>query len=134
MIEAQKYDIDKIDELLCAVERILEFIDSQSSYQTIQYKNGLRIINLRRLVRYERYAKKYIFIFEDHEEEYSALLGKRVTKDNSLPGFFAVNRNDVINISFVSAVRDNRVYLSGESEYIYISRAKRRELEKKLYL
>ena len=63
MIEAQKYDIDKIDELLCAVERILEFIDSQSAYQTIQYKKGLRLINLRRLVRYERYAKKYIFIF-----------------------------------------------------------------------
>ncbi len=132
--EVLEYDTNNINDLMRALKRILGLIGFRNAFCGADYKNGKRYINYKSLIRYERYSKKYIFIFEDHEEEYSASFGRKLTEDNNLPGFFAVNRNDVVNLSYITRFKGNVIQVAGRQEKIIVSRDRRRELVKRFDL
>ena len=128
------FDSEDIVDQLIALSRLLNYINSHDICRVILYRENRMLYCFNKLVRYEKYHSKYIFVFEDHVETATGYIGRRITDDNNLPGFFMANRNDVINLTYMYRLDDDGVHLIGRDEVIEVSRGRRRELVKKLDL
>ncbi|MBO4864087.1 MAG: LytTR family transcriptional regulator [Eubacterium sp.] len=83
---------------------------------------GIRAVNLRQLICYEKHDRKYILFFVNGTYEYDYRTGAKLLGNDPPKGFLQISRSTIINKAYLNHIFDDDVYLYNENKPRRISR------------
>ena len=127
-------DTKDIQDITRVIREIISWLQNSDDFITIPFCADKATVRVSNLIRYEKYCRHYVFVYEDDEYICTSMIGRRLTDNNTLPGFFAINRNDVINLKYVKKVCNYKVYFKDGKTVLIVSRRRAQALVKMLEL